>query len=606
MHFIHTTQTLRLLLICGLAIALLPSNGLRAAGQIGNGTPGSCTEAVLRSAIASGGGISFNCGAGMATITLTSTLAVSENATIDGGGPNQGGRVTLSGGGQTTIMSIEPGVTLTLSNLTIRDGRDVSPDPMNQFGGVGVGSGATLAVNNSRFLNNDGVPGGTERGGGAISTAPDSTVIVRDSEFSGNHGVNGGAINMLLSSLTVENSTFTNNDSLVAAYNIPDYVTGYGGAIYVDGASPHGGTGGELIVRNSSFINNKARDQGGAILSFVYNGDSTTIEGSTFTGNRAGSAQQVGIGGALRHGNGPLTIRDSTFADNTVYGDGGAIWAGATTPGIFSNLTITNNRAEAAPNHRSFGGAFYITEGTYSITNSTIAGNFADQSGGAIIGGSSPIALNNTIIVNNTTAIDSGYARQCAASFSGGNNLQWPPFDLDFSGCGDGTIVGNPLLAVLGPNGGGSATMALGIGSPAINAGNPATCTDTDQRGADRVGTCDIGAFEYGGTPSSTPFPATPSLNPINNGGSPLFSIAWSRSSRTTYYELEIAPQPTTSAPTRLVSTSSTSLAYALDKGSYSVRVRACNSTGCSGYSNVQDFSVTSSPKNVYLPLSVK
>jgi len=460
MHFIHTTQTLRLLLICGLAIALLPSNGLRAAGQIGNGTPGSCTEAVLRSAIASGGSISFNCGAGMATITLTSTLAVSENATIDGGGPNQGGRVTLSGGGQTTIMSIEPGVTLTLSNLTIRDGRDVSPDPMNQFGGVGVGSGATLAVNNSRFLNNDGVPGGTERGGGAISTAPDSTVIVRDSEFSGNHGVNGGAINMLLSSLTVENSTFTNNDSLVAAYNIPDYVTGYGGAIYVDGASPHGGTGGELIVRNSSFINNKARDQGGAILSFVYNGDSTTIEGSTFTGNRAGSAQQVGIGGALRHGNGPLTIRDSTFADNTVYGDGGAIWAGATTPGIFSNLTITNNRAEAAPNHRSFGGAFYITEGTYSITNSTIAGNFADQSGGAIIGGSSPIALNNTIIVNNTTAIDSGYARQCAASFSGGNNLQWPPFDLDFSGCGDGTIVGNPLLAVLGPNGGGSATMA--------------------------------------------------------------------------------------------------------------------------------------------------
>jgi len=34
-------------------------------------------------------------------------------------------------------------------------------------------------------------------------------------------------------------------------------------------------------------------------------------------------------------------------------------------------------------------------------------------------------------------------------------------------------------------------------GSPAINAGNPATCLSTDQRGVARVGGCDIGAYEY-------------------------------------------------------------------------------------------------------------
>jgi len=40
--------------------------------------------------------------------------------------------------------------------------------------------------------------------------------------------------------------------------------------------------------------------------------------------------------------------------------------------------------------------------------------------------------------------------------------------------------------------------------SPAIDAGNPAGCTDhqgnllaTDQRGAPRAGRCDIGAYEY-------------------------------------------------------------------------------------------------------------
>jgi hypothetical protein len=41
-------------------------------------------------------------------------------------------------------------------------------------------------------------------------------------------------------------------------------------------------------------------------------------------------------------------------------------------------------------------------------------------------------------------------------------------------------------------------------GSPAIDAGNPAGCTDhlgnllnSDQRGVARVGRCDIGAYEY-------------------------------------------------------------------------------------------------------------
>ncbi|MCB0148930.1 MAG: hypothetical protein KDE01_14920, partial [Caldilineaceae bacterium] len=35
-------------------------------------------------------------------------------------------------------------------------------------------------------------------------------------------------------------------------------------------------------------------------------------------------------------------------------------------------------------------------------------------------------------------------------------------------------------------------------GSPLIDAGDPAQCNATDQRGAARVGTCDIGSVEYG------------------------------------------------------------------------------------------------------------
>ncbi len=41
-------------------------------------------------------------------------------------------------------------------------------------------------------------------------------------------------------------------------------------------------------------------------------------------------------------------------------------------------------------------------------------------------------------------------------------------------------------------------TIAPLPGSPAINAGEAAACPARDQRGAARVGVCDVGAVEYG------------------------------------------------------------------------------------------------------------
>ena len=57
----------------------------------------------------------------------------------------------------------------------------------------------------------------------------------------------------------------------------------------------------------------------------------------------------------------------------------------------------------------------------------------------------------------------------------------------------------DPLLGPLQNNGGPTDTQALGAGSPAIDAGDPATCSATDQRGVARPqrARCDIGAFEY-------------------------------------------------------------------------------------------------------------
>lgn len=64
-------------------------------------------------------------------------------------------------------------------------------------------------------------------------------------------------------------------------------------------------------------------------------------------------------------------------------------------------------------------------------------------------------------------------------------------------------MIADPKLNALADNGGFSQTMALQPGSPAIKAANPAQCPSLDQRCYTRNGICDIGAFEFNGTPWS-------------------------------------------------------------------------------------------------------
>jgi hypothetical protein len=205
---------------------------------------------------------------------------------------------------------------------------------------------------------------------------------------------------------------------------------------------------------------------------------------------------------------GTVTITNSTVSANLV-----DAWCkdhcNAQGGGIFNQgkLTITNstlsgNTANAVRSGSNWGlGGGIFNLGTMTINNSTISQNTAHifSSGGIANVGSS--ALQNTIIANNAGNCDSP-----GPLTSNGYNLS-SDSTCAFSGTGDMNNT-DPMLGPLQYNGGPTQTMALPSGSPAIDAGNPAGCTDglghllkTDQRGMPRpdpedTGGCDMGAYE--------------------------------------------------------------------------------------------------------------
>lgn len=210
-------------------------------------------------------------------------------------------------------------------------------------------------------------------------------------------------------------------------------------------------------------------------------------------------------GGGIDHQGGNLNIHKSTLSNNTADGepvDSAGVGGGGALLHTGGELTITNSTI-ANNNAALEGGAIdNLNDAGATITNSTIAGNTA-SSGGAIGNAGLGLALENTIVANNTdTAPGTGTDNCDGSATSLGTNLE----DLDTCGFGQPKDRTNtdPNLGALADNGGPTDTMALPAGSQAIDAASGVTCPATDQRGearpADGDGngtpTCDIGAFE--------------------------------------------------------------------------------------------------------------
>lgn len=234
-------------------------------------------------------------------------------------------------------------------------------------------SGTTSApstIKKSTFTNN-----ATTGIGGAIS-AIISKIIISDTQFKDNRAANmgGGAIYACDSELTLEGTTFGGT----GASDINQ--AKYGGAVYTIGVSDTQTS--STTVKNSSFINNKASESGGA---FFAKKNSLTISNATdFNGNTA-----TENGGAIFAEDSTVNIKNATayelaneFEGNTAHRNGGALYLNLATAEIAGETTFKDNSG-------NIGGAIYANNTNLTLSSSNgrkpfFSGNEATLSGGAI------------------------------------------------------------------------------------------------------------------------------------------------------------------------------------------------------------------------------
>ena len=502
--------------------------------------------------------------------TCDGSFDINKNLTLEGA-PT----ATIDGEGTYTALSVADGLHVTLAHLTIQDGGGSEV----AAGGLDISDKAHLKLTYVNVTNNQSYGNGA-----GVLAGDDSVVTASHGSFSHNHAALvdntpvdlAGAAIYSTGTVTLDHTTVDDN-SLSAQSSSESSASG--GAVYDEG---------KLTIRNSSFGHNLAGSQDAFGGSIYANGDAVTISSTTFAGDKAlgedtdnssekssggslflsadrntlnrvrvtGSYAIVNspnggsaAGGALRSIR-PITITDSTFADNGVEAteasgtdgvtaDGGALdledeskaevsrstISGNTTTasaadatalarggGIFASgndeaatltdSTIADNSSTATRPKGSPGSATALATGggvqdeSHHLTfrYDTVAGNTAkgattSQGGGLDI--TTGLALPKPTTVGSIWAANTAHTGpQCDGGFhSSGWNL--------FSGLRDCATAtkhsdkahGRARLGTLAANGGPTKTMALGRGSQALDRVPRKTCravVTKDQRGVPR------------------------------------------------------------------------------------------------------------------------
>ena len=184
---------------------------------------------------------------------------------------------------------------------------------------------------------------------------------ITDSTLEDNGARYGGAIYMEAGRLVIETSTLRSNDAELD-----------GGAVFVASGTVH--------LDYTTLLANTSYENGGAV---AFSGTELTMTHTVFDGNRRLAPTNTGNGGALYVGSGDVVGIETDFLANVaeytygLAGRGGAVFADEGTSLDFDRAVFEDN----VSNYH--GGAIY-TEGTLSLTNSTVRGNSSTFDGGGL------------------------------------------------------------------------------------------------------------------------------------------------------------------------------------------------------------------------------
>jgi hypothetical protein len=463
-----------------------------------------CNEAGLRSALAGGGTVVFACDG---TIPLSNTLTIARNTVLDGNGHS----VTISGNNAVRVFLVNTGVSFTLQNLTVANGRVVGTNgavvgaPGEDAAGAGIFNNGTLTILNCSLQNHL-----TRGGNGGLETNS-----LSQPPGPGGHA-RGGAIYNNGGTISCSNSMFISN---LAAGGSAGGTVGFGGgpaagghgfgaAVFCQSGafafsrtkfSGNQSLGGDASGVFSSYRGLAGSALGGALCSL---GATGTVSETEFIANKVtgatiiwtGDGSGAGIGGAMYLSNGLATISRSLLASNVAFSGanyrfGGKAPARGGAIANFGSLTLIESLIEAnsavATNSGSegphgYGGAI-DNSGRLSVLGCTLSFNTVRGGNGGNAGlGSYPAGNGYGGAIHNTgtfAVTNSTFVHNLAG---GGDRLYLPPGPV---GTGNGgaiatfgsmsashvTVAGNAATNGMGPFGVSSNLISLGGGIYASN-----------------------------------------------------------------------------------------------------------------------------------------
>jgi CSLREA domain-containing protein len=504
-----------------------------------------------------GGGIyNYGCTVMIADSTLSSNWATFGGGMSNNGNGgaiyNNGGSVTIQG--STLVDNQSRGVvvtavaggaiyntgggTLHLIDSVLSDNQVstiAGSGAAAQGGAVYNASGGMVTAQNTNFLRNNATGiGGIVGDGGGIYNDGGTLTLTEGSILGGNSAdFKGGGIHNQAGTLTFDDGYLgclantatlggglSNDGGTVELTDItlcsgraePATGSGMGGGIYNIG-------GGSVTIQRSRLMSNVAAGSigyGGGIFN-AGNSSQIHLLDSSLSASQASGNSGYG-GGIFNTGGGAVHIEGSLISYNWVQETGGSALAGGILNGGSTSVMTVTNSTISGNEAGDSGGGVYNSYATLTMQYVTLSHNTADSDadgtgdGGGIFQSNGTVSLQNTIIAANSDDSPGTQYADCSGILNSQDyNLIQATAGCTVGGATAHNVIGRPPnLGPVSGNGGPTATRALLTGSPAINAGLCIAETGVDQRGWLRPGVgdprCDIGAYEVGaGIPTYLP-----------------------------------------------------------------------------------------------------